>query len=124
MHIGYPFRINGSGRTAAASDGDHIRQLIEQVLFTVPGERVNQPEFGSGLMQLAFGAPNDELVAATQFLIQASLQQWLSDVIDVEGVEVGSHDGRLDITVRYIVLRSQQRQVASFVHHGSEGYGS
>jgi phage baseplate assembly protein W len=114
MNLGFPFRVDGSGRTAPASDGDHIRQLIEQVLFTVPGERVNQPEFGSGLMQLVFGAPNDELVAATQFLIQGSLLQWLGDLIEVEGVEVRGQEGRLDITVRYTVRRNGQRQTARF----------
>ena len=114
MHISYPFRIDGSGRTAADSDNDHIRHLIEQVLFTTPGERVNRPDFGSGLMQLVFGAPNDELLAATQFLIQGSLLQWLSDLIEVEGVEVRSQEGNLHIGVRYIVRRNQQHQVAHF----------
>ena len=114
MHIGYPFRIDGSGRSVATSDQDHIRQLIEQVLFTVPGERVNRPELGSPLLQLVFGAPNDELVAATQFLIQGSLMQWLSEWIEIEGVEVASNEGTLSITVRYIVRRNQQRQVARF----------
>ena len=114
MHIGYPFRVDGSGRTAAASDQDHIRHLIEQVLFTAPGERVNRPDFGSGLMQLTFGAPNDEMLAATQFLVQASLQQWLSDLIEVEAVEVRGQEGRLSITVRYTVRLNQQRQVARF----------
>jgi phage baseplate assembly protein W len=114
MQIGYPFRVDGGGRTAAASDPDHVRHLIAQVLFTTPGERVNRPDFGSGLMQLVFGAPNDELVAATQFLVQGSLQQWLSDLIEVEGVEVRGQEGRLTITVRYTVRRSQQRQVARF----------
>ena len=90
MHIGHPFRVDGGGRTAAESDQDHIRHLIEQVLFTAPGERVNRPDFGTGLMQLVFGAPNDEMLAATQFLIQGSLQQWLGDLIQVEAVEVQS----------------------------------
>jgi phage baseplate assembly protein W len=114
MHIGYPFRVDGGGRTAAASDQDHIRHMIEQVLFTTPGERVNRPDFGSGLLQLVFDAPNDELVAATQFLIQGSLQQWLGDLIEVEGVEVRGQEGRLTITVGYTVRRNQQRQVARF----------
>jgi len=114
MQIGYPFRVDGGGRTAADSDPDHVRHLIEQVLFTTPGERVNRPDFGSGLMQLVFGAPNDELVAATQFLVQGSLQQWLSDLIEVEAVEVRSQEGRLSITVRYTVRRSQQREEAHF----------
>jgi len=88
MHIGYPFRIDGGGRTAVESEQDHIRDLIEQVLLTMPGERVNRPDFGSGLTQFVFGAPNDEMVAATRVLIQGSLQQWLGDLIEVEGVEV------------------------------------
>jgi phage baseplate assembly protein W len=114
MHIGYPFRIDGDGRTAAESEQEHIRHLIQQVLFTSPGERVNRPDFGSGLMQLVFGAPNDEMLAATQFLIQGSLQQWLGDLIQVEAVEVQSQEGTLNISVQYIARRSQQRQVARF----------
>jgi phage baseplate assembly protein W len=114
MHIGYPFRVDGGGRTATASDQDHIRHLIQQVLFTTPGERVNRPDFGSGLMQLVFGAPNDELVAAMQFLIQGSLQQWLGDLIEVEAVQVQSEEGRLSITVRYTARRNGQRHVVRF----------
>ncbi len=44
MQVAYPFKVNGSGRTANLSDeDDHIRDLIEQVLFTTPGEQVNRP---------------------------------------------------------------------------------
>jgi phage baseplate assembly protein W len=114
MHIGYPFRVDGGGRTAAEGDEQHVRHLIEQVLSTAPGERVNRPDFGSGLMQLVFGAPNDELVAATQVLIQGSLQQWLSDLIEVEGVEMADQEGRLYITVRYTMRRSQEQRAARF----------
>lgn len=114
MHIGYPFRIDGSGRTVSEGDEQHIRHMIEQVLFSVPGERVNRPDFGSGLMQLVFGAPNDELVAATQFLIQGALLKWLGDLIEVDAVEVGNQDGTLGITVRYTVRRNQQQQTAYF----------
>ncbi len=114
MHIGHPLRVDGGGRTAAESDQDHIRHLIEQVLFTTPGERVNRPDFGSGLRQLVFGAPNDEMVAATRFMIQGSLQQWLSDLIEVEEVDVQGQEGSVYITVRYTVRRSQEQQAARF----------
>jgi len=114
MNIGYPFRVDGSGRTAGESTQDHIRDLIEQVLFTTPGERVNRPDFGSGLKQLVFGAPNDEVAAATRVLIQGSLQQWLGDLIEVEGVEVKGQEGHLYITVRYTARRSQEQQAACF----------
>jgi uncharacterized protein len=116
MHIGYPYRIDGSGRTVAEGGDEHIRHLIEQVLFTMPGERVNRPDFGAGVMQLVFGAPNDELLSATQFLIQGSLLQWLGDLIEVNDVDVQENEGVLGITVRYTVRRTQQQQAAYFEH--------
>ena len=83
MDIDFPFHFDGRGRTAEAATDEHVRDLIEQVLFTSPGERVNRPTFGSGLMQLVFAPNSDELATATQFLVQAALQQWLGDLIEV-----------------------------------------
>ena len=80
MNVNFPYKIDGQGRTATTSDDKHIRHLIEQVLFTSPGERVNRPDFGSGLLQLVFAPGSDELVATTQFLVQSTLQQWLGDL--------------------------------------------
>lgn len=114
MQINYPFRIDGRGRTASTDQDDHIRDLVEQVLFTSPGERVNRPDFGSGLMQLVFAPNSDELATATQFLVQGALQQWLGDLIQVEAVEVLSEEATLNVTVQYIVRRNQQRQIAQF----------
>ena len=81
-----PYHFDGRGRTATTTDDDHVRDMIEQVLFTIPGERVNRPDFGSGLLQLTFAPLSDELASATQFLVQGSLQQWLGDIIAVEQV--------------------------------------
>lgn len=114
MDIAFPFRIDGRGRVAEAKPDDHIRQLIEQVLFTQPGERVMQPDFGSGLMQLVFAPLSAELATASQFLAQGALQQWLGDLIQVEAVQVDAEDTRLKVTVQYVVRRGQQRQVAEF----------
>ncbi len=114
MNIHYPFQIDGRGRTAGASDEEHIRQMIEQVLFTSPGERVNRPDFGTGVMQLLFAPNSPELAAATEFTIQGALQQWLGDVIKVEAVDVESQESTLRITVQYVVRRNQQRAVAQF----------
>lgn len=114
MQIQYPFRIDTRGRTAVEEYDNHVRQMIEQVLFTNPGERVNRPDFGAGLMQLIFAPDNDELTAATEFLVRGSLQQWLGDLIEVEDVLIRSDDTTLHITVRYIVRRDGRRQVATF----------
>jgi phage baseplate assembly protein W len=114
MQIDYPFHLDRRGRTADADEDAHIRDLIEQVLFTVPGERVNRPDFGSGLMQLVFAPSSDEVATATQFLVQGALQQWLGDLIQVDAAEVESEDATLRVTVRYTVRRDQQSQVATF----------
>jgi uncharacterized protein len=114
MHIGYPYRIDSRGRTARPTTNDHIRELIEQVLFTTPGERVNRPDFGSGLQQLVFAPAGDEMATTTQFLVQGALQQWLGDVIQVEAVQVQSEEATLRVTVQYVVRNNQQRYTAHF----------
>lgn len=114
MQIGYPFHIDGRGRTADANQNDHIRQLIEQLLFTSPGERVNRPTFGTGVMQLVFAPNSEELATATEFMIQGALLEFLGELIQVEGVSVESQDSSLHIKVQYVVRRDQQREVARF----------
>jgi len=114
MQIDYPLHFDGRGRTAETSEEDHIRDLIEQVLFTSPGERVNRPTFGSGLLKLIFEPNSQALASATQLAVQGALQQWLSDLILVKAVQVDSEDSTLRVTVQYIIRRNQQEQVASF----------
>ena len=118
LPLAYPFHVDSRGRTAETTADDHIRDLIEQVLFTSPGERVNRPDFGSGLMQLVFAPNSDELAAATQFLVQGALQQWLGDLIEVEAVEVESEDATLRVTAQYRVRRSGERRTAQFTRGG------
>ena len=114
MNAAFPYAFDSRGRTADAADEPHIRELIEQLLFTSPGERVNRPGFGTGLLQLVFAPNSPELAAATQFMVQGALQQWLGELIHVEAVEVTSDDARLRVQVRYVVRRTQQRRLAEF----------
>jgi len=114
MNIDFPFHIDGRGRTAATDDEDHIRDLIEQLLFTNPGERVNRPDFGSGLLQMVFEPTSAELAAALQFTLQAALQQWLGDRIQLQAVQVDSNDGTLQVKVQYMNRNDQQTRTAQF----------
>jgi uncharacterized protein len=119
MNIAFPYHFDTGGRTADADDDAHIRQLIEQLLFTSPGERVNRPTFGTGLLQLVFAPNSSELAAATQLMVQGALQQWLGELIQVQAVEVTHEDAALHIEVRYLSRRTQQRQVAEFTRQTS-----
>jgi uncharacterized protein len=112
--VDFPFHVDGRGRTAGTDADDHLRDLIEQVLFTAPGERVMRPDFGSGLLALVFEPGGPELVAATQHLVQGALQQELGYLIAVESVDVRQDEGALTVTVGYVALRTQERVSAVF----------
>jgi len=112
--IAFPYHISSDHRTGTAGQSDHICQMIEQLLFTSPGERVNRPDFGTGVMQLVFAPNSPELATATEFMIQSALQQYLGDVIKPIAVNVTSNDAVLNIRVDYIILRTQQRESAQF----------
>jgi uncharacterized protein len=118
MQLSYPLRFDGRGRTAETSDDQHIRDLIEQVLFTSPGERVNRPTFGSGLLQTVFEPAGDQLVATLNLLIQSSLHQWLGDLIVIDSVEVDASDGTLTVQVVYTIRRTQQQIASTFQRLG------
>jgi phage baseplate assembly protein W len=108
VNIEYPFRFDPRGRTASVSDERHIRDMIEQLLFTSPGERVNRPDFGSGVMQLVFSPNSPELAAALKFTVQAELQKWLGDLIQVQALQVSSVDATLTIDLRYSIRSTNQ----------------
>jgi phage baseplate assembly protein W len=110
----FPYHVDGRGRTATTGADDHLRDLIEQVLFTAPGERVMRPDFGSGLLGLVFEPGGPELVATTQHLVQGALQQELGHLISVDSVEVSQDEGALTVSVAYVALRTQERTNATF----------
>jgi phage baseplate assembly protein W len=117
-YVDFPFHFDTRGRTAQAGDADHIRDLIFQVLFSSPGERVMRPDFGSGLLQLVFAPNSDVLAAATQALVQGALQQWLGDLIVVEAVSIEAQDAALRVTVQYLNRRTTMRDTQTFVQGG------
>ncbi|MBR0846472.1 GPW/gp25 family protein [Bradyrhizobium diazoefficiens] len=116
--LDFPYRTGDSGRTAVTDRPDHIRDLIEQVLFTMQGERVMRPDFGAGLLALVFEPNSVTLAATTQMLAQAALHQHLSHLIAVTSVEVSNDDAVLRTEVRYVVLADRTSHVANFAVPG------
>jgi phage baseplate assembly protein W len=114
MDIDFPYHFDSRGRTATADRDDHVRDMIEQLIFTNPGERVNRPDFGSGLLQLVFAPNSPELAATVQFTLQAALQRWLGDVIEVRDLNVSADDSKLSIDLKYLVRDSGEEQSATF----------
>jgi phage baseplate assembly protein W len=113
-YLDYPFHFDDTGRSATTDADDHVRDMIHQVLFTNPGERVNRPDFGCGLMQTVFAPNSDALAAATQFLVHGALQRWLSEEIVVEDVTVENQEERLVVEITYVRRDTGQRETATF----------
>src|SRR5579871_964961 len=119
MNVNFPYQFDGLGRTREAAQSDYVRQLVEQVLFTSPGERVNLPDFGSGLLQLPFAPNSLEMAAATQFTVQAALQKWLAGYVKVQSVVASAQEATLKVTVTYTPLNTDVTQIQTFVFGGS-----
>jgi phage baseplate assembly protein W len=116
MYLDFPYQFDGRGRTRESNLHDYITQLVEQVLFTSPGERVNLPDFGSGLLQLPFAPNSVEMAAATQFTVQAALQKWLSSFVKIQSVVASAQDAVLTVSVTYTPLNTDISQVQTFVY--------
>ena len=112
-HLKYPLQIDRRGHTATTDEDDHLRDMVEQVLFTNPGERVNLPDFGCGLRQIVFAPNGDVLAAATQFMVSHSLQKWLGDLIAVEKVEVRRENENLVIQIQFIKRNTLEKKSMS-----------
>ena len=115
----YPYRFSSSGRTATTAYAEHVRDLIEQVLFTRPGERVMRPSFGCGIDRLVFAPGGPELAEQTNLIISAALEEWLGDVIAVLSLDVRFDDSQLLITVVYALLVSGEQREDVFVREGA-----
>jgi phage baseplate assembly protein W len=109
VNIDFPFHVDDRRRTATTTLDDHVRDLVEQLVFTSPGERVNRPTFGAGLQQLVFAPNSVELASALEFLVQGALQQYLADLIDVSSVEVDAVDSQLVVQISYVVRRTGEQ---------------
>ena len=113
MNVDFPFHFDSHGRTARTDDADHIRDMIEELLFTSPGERVNRPAFGGGLRRLVFEPNSPEFASALEFMLQSAIQQHLQDLILLQGLTVSSEDSTLSITVQYRLHESNEIQQAT-----------
>lgn len=113
MYMDFPFHLDACRRTAAVDADDHLRDLIEQVLFTRPGERVGRPDFGAGVGQLLFGPAGAQSASASQGLLQGALQQWLGDRMRVDRVSVTPREtaagALLEIEVTYTRIADRTR---------------
>lgn len=117
--IDYPFHFTSQGRTAVCGKEDHIREMIEEFIFSSPGERVNRPDFGSGAIQMVFAPNSPEIAAALKHLIQAGLLQYLGDLIEIQALDVENADTELTIQVKYTIRATGEQCTETYTRRCS-----
>ncbi|MFF7546438.1 GPW/gp25 family protein [Streptomyces canus] len=113
MDIEFPYRFDARGRTATAGHADHVRDMVELVLFTSPGERVNRPDFGCNHLDLVFAGNSPELAATLEVTAQAALQRWLGDLLTVESLTVTSEEATLHVHVAYVLTATGEHRTVT-----------
>lgn len=104
VDLSFPLRLDNRGRLATSNYARHIGELIEQVLFTRPGERVNRPDFGTPIPGAVFDSATPELMTQLQYMVQTSLHRFMDGAISVENVAVVQVENRIEITINYTIL--------------------
>ncbi len=120
-YMRFPFRLAPEGGFSTSDADEHIRQRIEQILFTTPGERVMLPEFGCAVRDLVFAGNNEVIAAAAEFTIAKSLHTYLGDQIMVNAVDVVSEEEKLHIHVIYTRTRDLEQEKVVFQLSPFEG---
>ena len=101
MQIAFPYVFDIHQATGLADERAHIRQMLEQLLFTMPGERVNRPDYGCAVQRMVFAPANSEVVATLQTLIESEIHRRLGDVLTLRRLEVSASDGVLEVLIEY-----------------------
>ncbi len=114
-YLQFPLRVDSAG-PRLANRSRHVRDQIEQVLFTMPGERVFRPEFGAGVRALVFEPNAEALWQVTKKRLLASLAEALRGEVDPKTleVEVTGEEATLQIVIRYTLATIGHREQQSF----------
>jgi phage baseplate assembly protein W len=105
LFVYQPFKLRADrGAIAVTDDADrHLRDKVLAVLFTAPGERVNNPRFGVGLDRTVFEALDELTIAAVEFRIAEGLRRDVGAEAEIEAVtvEVDPEGGQVLISIDY-----------------------
>ena len=115
----FPLEMGAAGAVTSARR-QHIREQIEQVLFTNPGERWFRPEFGVGVRALVFEPNSSVLWEVTKKRLLASLSEALAGEVDPKTLEVTveGENEKLIIVIAYMIATINHTERLEFAVEG------
>ncbi|MFB9316980.1 GPW/gp25 family protein [Cryptosporangium minutisporangium] len=111
--LAFPFRTADRGGAAVSGRAAAVHEQLEQLLLTVPGERVNRPDFGCGVQRLVFGGASPEVAAAAEYVISTAVRRYLGELLTVDAVRVTVSDSQLFVDVLYTLVDTGEELVAT-----------
>jgi hypothetical protein len=120
QYLRFPFSVDFDG-PQTSSRSQHVREQIEQVLFTSPKERVFRPEFGVGIRRLVFEPNNSVLWNITHKQLSASLSSALQGEVDPKTLEIkiDHEDSKLIIQISYMLAAINRKVSETYTVAGN-----
>jgi uncharacterized protein len=115
QYLKFPFTIKPDG-PQTSSRIDHVREQIEQLLFTSPKERVFRPEFGAGIRRLVFEPNSTALWNITHKQLLSSLAEALHGEVEAKtlDVQLEQQDSKLVILISYKLAAINRQETQAF----------
>lgn len=113
--LAFPFRVGAARVPTPISPELGVREALEQLLFTLPGERLNRPDFGCGIQRLVFSGAAPEAAAAAEYAIGVAVRRYLGEQVRFEAVRVTAIGETLTIDLLYTVRATGEERAESFV---------
>ncbi|HZH03072.1 MAG TPA: GPW/gp25 family protein [Myxococcaceae bacterium] len=113
-NLHFPFQLGDRGVPLTANYLQTVRQQLEQLLFTVPGERVNRPRFGCGIQRLVFGSASPEAATAAEYVIKINIQEFMGELVKLDAVKVTAEDATLFVDILYTLRDTGEERAETF----------
>jgi hypothetical protein len=114
--LSFPFHVGDLGMPATSPRTQAIRQQLEQLLFTLPGERVNRPTFGCGVQRLVFSGCTPEAAAAAEYIVRINVRDFMGDVLKLDAVRVTAdpEQATLFVDILYTLILTGEERAETF----------
>ena len=120
--ISLPLQFDNNTFAQTFQTSEQVKSNIKNLLLTKKGERILQPEFGSGLQELLFEPSTVDFEGRIEDTINESLQQWLPYVtveeIDIEATDELRDNNRINVSLKFRIGNNVDLNEVTFTAQG------
>lgn len=111
--MAFPFRVTELGAAAISARRQAVHEQLEQLLLTIPGERVNRSAFGCGIQRMVFDSTDALSLAAAEYVVSTSIREHLRDLVALDAVRVTVADSTILVDILYTLVGTNEEAAYS-----------